>query len=68
VLVATGYTHTLVASLDGGLWACGSNAHGQLGEAFRMQGLWAGVSSVRPWGRCAGGCFWVEGWVVRGEG
>ena len=37
VLVATGYTHTVIASQDGGLWACGSNEHGQLGNSGRSR-------------------------------
>jgi hypothetical protein len=31
VLVAAGYTHSVVVSADGGVWACGLNTHGQLG-------------------------------------
>ena len=35
-MVATGYTHTMIVSEDGGLWGCGLNDHGQLGVGYLL--------------------------------
>lgn len=63
VSVACGASHTLAISETGGVWSCGRNQDGQLGNGSFADGLQlqpvAGIQCV-----CAGGGGGVRAWLV----